>query len=221
MKTGGAVDFEKQCDELLATNWKLREKMDSMVARGKYDREVKTVANLRKHNGKLHKTMISRTMYRREVVAGNNLRRQLKGRVTLVAYSKIVDKLAELRHKFDVMVDLESVNRTEPIRRENAELKFEKGRWAQERGRLHVDIGKANRAAKRAEDDAARLQATLDDYERAFADMARLHREGKMDDMYNVIPERIQLAVRKEYEPGEKISGSMDDVGLENEENET
>ena len=210
-------DFEKQCDELLATNWKLREKMGGMVGRRLYEREVSTVANVRKHNGKLRKTMISRAMYRREVIAGNKLRRQLKERVTLVAYNKIVDTLAELRRKFDVMVDLESVNRTEPIRRENSELKFEKGRWMRERGNLHVDIGNANRAAKRAGDEAARLQTTVNDYEQALAEIERLH----WTKTHDLIPERIQLAVREEYEPRDKIGGSMNDVGLENEEAET
>ncbi len=117
-------------------------------------------------------------------------------------------------------IEAEVVNATRELSHTISEQREKIHRHLVETTQLKGAKSEALRAEKRAIDEAARLQTTVHDYEHAFVVMARLHLAGKPADTYNVIPSKFQLVAREEQEPREQIPGSMDDVGLENEEEE-
>ncbi len=207
----GKAYYRDRAEEKDRTNLHLREKMKGMVDRGAYNRSVTTVSNLRKHNAKIHKTMILKTTYQKKCTMVRKMHRRIDESVSKKAYDRSQQIIAKMRRSFEMRVDIEAIVRSQPLRKEVLELRECKGRAKRDCNALRIEAQKARRSEKKAIDEAARLLSIVDDYELALAEIERLH----WTKTHDLIPEHIQLAVREEYEPRDKITGSMNDVGLE------
>ena len=223
-------DHEKERDETMAchgckvaqTVYDLRKQIGGMVNRVKYQEQVKAVESLHNQYKKMIDNRVSKSVYepkleiiKRRDATIKGIRTRAGGYVTRYKYGLVAKKLAALQRQFDAKVDLESINRTEPLRRERDDLKIERGAWMIERSALKIAVCAARRAMKNAEGDATRQLIRAEEFADALSEIASFHLAGEHDKAYDCIPREFQLQARNIAEPPERIGGSSEDAGLD------